>query len=137
MRLVECGAEDFRYGVAINRIRGYYKELAGARADLFVLSGNDDGAGVFANMGLSGERRSPAFAFSTAISVVNAAVGGAVVGMVLSAVLDGHIWVSASAGVRAAAASVFGWVRHGARILGAAAREVTPRYPSPTLRRDR
>ena len=23
VRLVECGAEDFRYGLAINRIRGY------------------------------------------------------------------------------------------------------------------
>ena len=25
IRLVECGAEDFRYGMAINRIRHYYK----------------------------------------------------------------------------------------------------------------
>jgi hypothetical protein len=32
VRLVECGAEDFRYGMAINRIRHYYKELAGDRA---------------------------------------------------------------------------------------------------------
>jgi hypothetical protein len=131
VRLVECSAEDFRYGVAINRIRGYYKELAGSHADLFVLSGHDDGAGVFANMGLSAERRSPAFAFSTAISVVNGVVGGAVVGIVLSAVFDGRIWLSASVGVLVAAASVFGWVLHAARILGAAAREVAPRYPSP------
>jgi len=29
IRLVECGAEDFRYGLAINRIRGYYRQLAG------------------------------------------------------------------------------------------------------------
>jgi len=34
VRLVECGAEDFRYGLAINRIRAYYKEIAGERADL-------------------------------------------------------------------------------------------------------
>jgi len=31
IRLVECGAEDFRYGLAINRIRGYYRQLAGDR----------------------------------------------------------------------------------------------------------
>src|SRR5215207_1638794 len=71
VRLVECGAEDLRYGMAINRIRGYYKELADDRADLFLLSGHDDAAGVFLNMGVSPDRRSPAFAFSTAIAVVN------------------------------------------------------------------
>jgi hypothetical protein len=36
VRLVECGAEDFRYGLAINRIRGYYKQLAGDEANLFL-----------------------------------------------------------------------------------------------------
>ena len=51
VRLVECGAEDLRYGMAINRIRGYYKELADDRADLFLLSGHDDAAGVFAEHG--------------------------------------------------------------------------------------
>jgi hypothetical protein len=34
VRLVECAAEDFRYGLAINRIRHYYGEAAGNRADL-------------------------------------------------------------------------------------------------------
>ena len=132
VRLVECGAEDFRYALAINRIRGYYKELAGPQADLFLLSGNDDGIGVFANMGLSGQRRSSAFAFSTAIAVVNGVVGGAVVGVVLSGVLDGRTWEAATAGVAVAALSVLGWGRHGARTLDDAAREVTPRHPSPT-----
>ena len=36
IRVVECGAEDFRYGVAINRIRGYYKQIAGDQAELFL-----------------------------------------------------------------------------------------------------
>ena len=53
VRLVELGAEDLRYGIAINRIRGYYQEIAGDRADLFLLSGHDDAAGVFLNMGIS------------------------------------------------------------------------------------
>jgi hypothetical protein len=39
VRMVECGAEDFRYGLAINRIRGYHKQLAGDQANLFLLSG--------------------------------------------------------------------------------------------------
>jgi hypothetical protein len=45
VRVVECGAEDFRYGVAINRIRNYYKQVAGDQAKLFLLSGHDDGRG--------------------------------------------------------------------------------------------
>src|SRR6266508_6841675 len=49
VRVVECGAEDFRYGVAINRIRNYYKQIAGDQAKLFVLSGHADGRGVFEN----------------------------------------------------------------------------------------
>jgi hypothetical protein len=70
VRLVECGAEDFRYGLAINRIRHYYEEVAGDRANLFLLSGHDDGEGVFANMGLPAEGRKPYFAFSSAILVI-------------------------------------------------------------------
>jgi hypothetical protein len=38
VRVVECGAEDFRYGVAVSRIRNYYKQIAGDQAKLFVLS---------------------------------------------------------------------------------------------------
>jgi hypothetical protein len=95
VRLVECGAEDLRYGMAINRIRGYYKELAEDRADLFLLSGHDDAAGVFLNMGIAPDRRSPVFAFSTAIAVVNGVVGGAVAALALGChpgfpVLGGH-----------------------------------------------
>lgn len=132
VRLVECGAEDLRYGMAINRIRAYYKELAGDRADLFLLSGHDDGAGVFLNMGLSASRRRPAFAFSTAVAVVNGVVGGAVAGLALGAVPGVELWLATTAGVLVAAASLFGWMRHAARILETAASQVTPRFPSPS-----
>jgi hypothetical protein len=50
VRLVECSAEDFRYALAINRIRNYYQQLAGEQARLFLLSGHDDATGVFGNM---------------------------------------------------------------------------------------
>jgi hypothetical protein len=108
--------------MAINRIRGYYKELAGERADLFLLSGHDDAAGVFLNMGVSPDRRSPAFAFSTAVAVVNGVVAGAVAGLALSAIPDVPLWMATLVGVIAAAASILGWVRRAGPILDAAAR---------------
>jgi hypothetical protein len=132
VRLVECGAEDLRYGMAINRIRGYYKELADDRADLFLLSEHDDAAGVFLNMGLSPERRSPAFAFSTAVAVVNGVVGGAVAALALGAIPDVALWLATVVGVIVAMASIVGWVRRAGRILDAAARQVTPRSPTPS-----
>jgi hypothetical protein len=134
LRLVECSAEDLRYGMAINRIRGYYKELADDRADLFLLSAHDDAAGVFLNMGIAPERRSPAFAFSTAIAVVNGVVGGAVVALALGAIPDLPIWLATVVGVIVAAASIVVWVRRAGRILDAAARQVTPRSPTPSPR---
>src|SRR5919109_5033164 len=69
VRMVECSAEDFRYGMAINRIRAYYKEIAGDRADLFLLSAHDDPPGVLATTALPTGGRIPYFAFSTAIAV--------------------------------------------------------------------
>jgi hypothetical protein len=132
VRLVECGAEDLRYGIAINRIRGYYKELAGERADLFLLSGHDDAAGVFLNMGIAPTRRSPAFAFSTAIAVVNGVVGGAVAALALGAIPDVPLWLATVVGVIVAVASIVGWVRRAGHILGEAARQVTPLSPTPS-----
>jgi hypothetical protein len=132
VRLVECGAEDLRYGMAINRIRGYYKELADDRADLFLLSGQDDAVGVFLNMGIAPDRRSPAFAFSTAIAVVNGVVGGAVAALALGAIPDLlPLWLATVVGVIVTAVSIVGWVRRAGSILDAAARQVTPRFPSP------
>jgi hypothetical protein len=113
VRLVECGAEDFRYGLAINRIRHYYKEVAGSRADLFLLSGHDDGVGVFENMGLPAEGRKPYFAFSTAVLV------------------DASLAVAATGGGVTAVASVYGWLRYADRMLDAAAAEPEPLFPSP------
>lgn len=122
VRLVELGAEDLRYGVAINRIRGYYHELAGDRSELFLLSGRADAAGVFLNMGLA-PKRSSAYAFSSAIAVVNGVVGGAVVALAIG--LPGApIWLAAAVGVLVAAGSVLGWLRFAARLLGRTAVDV-------------
>ena len=74
--MVECGAEDFRYGLAINRIRGYYKQLAGDQANLFLMSGHDDGPGVFANVAVPVEGRTQYFTFGSVVAVINSVVGG-------------------------------------------------------------
>jgi hypothetical protein len=131
VRLIELGAEDLRYGMAINRIRGYYKELADDRADLFLLSGHDDPAGVFANMGLSPEHRGHAFAFSTAIAVVNGILGGGVAALAVSAVSGVGLWLATMVGVLVAAGSIAGWVAYAARLLRSAATQASPRIPSP------
>jgi hypothetical protein len=131
VRLVECGAEDFRYGLAINRIRHYYKEVAGERADLFLLSAHDDGAGVFENMGLPAVGRKPYFAFSTAVLVINGVVGGGAVAIALGALLDASLGVAVGVGAAAAIASVAGWLRYADRLLDASAAQVEPLYPTP------
>jgi hypothetical protein len=134
VRLVECGAEDFRYGLAINRIRHYYKEIAGPRADLFLLSGHDDGVGVFENMGIPAAGRKPYFAFSTAILVINSVVGGVAVALALGAVSDAALGPAAGLGGVAAIASVLVWLRYADRLLDASAAATEPRFPSPDAR---
>jgi hypothetical protein len=131
VRLVECGAEDFRYGLAINRIRHYYKEVAGDRADLFLLSGHDDGAGVFANMGLPATGRKPYFAFSSAVLVINSVVGGAAVALALGAFVDAPLALAAGVGGVAAVVSVAAWLRYADRLLEHAA-QAPPLFPSPS-----
>jgi hypothetical protein len=132
IRLVECGAEDFRYGMAINRIRHYYKELAHDRAGLFLLSGHDDATGVFANMGLPLVGRKPYFAFSTAVLVINSVVGGAAVALAVGAGFDAPLGLAAGVGGAVAVVSVIGWLRYADRRLDASAADTTPMFPSPS-----
>jgi hypothetical protein len=131
VRLVECGAEDFRYGLAINRIRHYYQQVAGDQAKLFLLSGHDDGAGVFANMGIPAEGRTPVFAFSSAIAVINSVVGGGAVAIALGAVVDASLGVAAGAGAVMAIVSVVAWLRYADRLLDASAGQTEVLFPSP------
>jgi hypothetical protein len=131
VRLVECGAEDFRYGLAINRIRHYYEEIAGSRADLFLLSSHDDPAGVFANMAVPAEGRKPYFAFSTAVLVIDSVVGGAAVAVALGAFVDASLGVATAVGIAAAIVSVVIWLRYADRLLDATAAQTAPLYPSP------
>jgi hypothetical protein len=130
IRLVECGAEDFRYGLAINRIRHYYQEVAGSRASLFLLSGHDDGVGVFANMGLPAKGRKPYYAFSSAIIVINSVVGGAAAALAIGYAFDPPLGLATGVGGAVALVSVVGWILYAGRLLDKATL-ATPLFPSP------
>jgi hypothetical protein len=132
VRLVECGAEDFRYGMAINRIRNYYQEVAGDRANLFLLSGHDDAAGVFANMGLPVTGRPPFFTFASAIAVINGVVGGCAAAIALAAFAGAALAPAASAGVAGATVSVVTWLRYSQRLHDSTTGEAKPLFPSPS-----
>jgi hypothetical protein len=130
VRLVECGAEDFRYGLAINRIRGYYKQLAGDRANLFLLSGHDDGLGVFANVAVPVEGRTQYFTFGSVVAVINSVVGGSAVAIALGAFVDAPLGVAAAAGGVVAIVSVVGLLRFAGRLLETRTGEVEALFPS-------
>ena len=83
VRVLETGIEDAIYGLAINRIRHYYLELAGDDARYFVLGGNDDVQGGLANMGLSPSPWRPFFSVASVIAVINSMVAGALAGITL------------------------------------------------------
>jgi hypothetical protein len=133
VRLVECSAEDFRYGQAINRIRAYYKEIAEDRAELFLLPAHDDPMGVLTSAALSPRRyegRVPVFAFSSAIAVINSVVGGAAVAVGLGAVVDASLGVAAAGGGVVAILSAVAWIEYSDRLFTARAEEVEPLFPS-------
>jgi hypothetical protein len=131
VRLVECGVEDVRYGMAINRIRGYYRELAGDQARLFLLSGHDDARGVFENAGVPASRRPQVFSFATVVAVINAVVGGSAVGIAVSAAADPPLGVAAVAGGAFGAVSIAMSLRVAAVILARRVPHDPPLYPTP------
>ena len=131
VRIVECGFEDFRYGVAINRIRHYYLELAGDRANLFLLSGHDDGGGVFGNVGVRAEGRTQFLTFGTVVAVINSVVGGSAIAIALGAFADESLAVAASVGGAVAVVSLFALLRFADRMLAERAGELTSLFPSP------
>jgi hypothetical protein len=130
VRLVECAVEDFRYGLAINRIRGYYKQLAGDRANLFLLSGHDDGRGVFANAAVPPDGRTQYFTFASVVGVINSVVGGSAVAIALGSFVDASLGVAAGAGGVVAIVSLILLLRFADRLLDARTGGVQALFPS-------
>ncbi len=131
VRVVECGAEDFRYGVAINRIRNYYKQIAGDQAKLFLLSGHDDGRGVFENAAVPPERRRQFFTFATVVAVINSVVGGSAIAIALGAIADASLGVAAGVGGVAALVSLVALLRYADRLLEERTGRTESIFPSP------
>jgi hypothetical protein len=131
VRLVESSVEDVRYGRAINRIRGYYLELAGDQARLFLLSAHDDPAGVLENMGLRPTRWRLYFTAATMIAVLNSVAGGAAVALALGVALDATLGIAAGAGAAAAALSLLVMRRAEYRIHVAGSARLETLFPSP------
>jgi hypothetical protein len=131
VRIVECGAEDYRYGVAINRIRNYYKQIAGEQARLFLLSGHDDGRGVFANAAIPPEGRRQYFTFATVVAVINSVVGGSAIAVAVGAITDAPLGVAAGAGGALGLLSLTLLLRHADRLLEERAGRTEALFPSP------
>ena len=131
VRVVECGAEDYRYGVAINRIRHYYKQLAGSEARLFLLSGHDDGRGVFDNATVPAEGRRQWFSFASVVAVINSVVGGSAIAIAISVIADAPIAVSAGAGGAVGLVSLALLLRHADRLLQRRAASTESIFPTP------
>jgi hypothetical protein len=129
VRLVENSAEDFRYGQAINRIRSYYQELAGDRAELFLLSGHDDRAGVLSNMGARPGSHQQYFTFASTIAVINSVVGGSAAAIAAGA-FGASLAAATGVGAGAAIVSLVVSLRLQARLLGDRARQTRALFPS-------
>lgn len=103
VRLAESSVEDLIYGRAINRIRGYYRQVAGSDARYFALGGHDDVAGVLANMGMDRPSRWQLwFTLATMIETLNGVVAGSAVAFAVDRLglsLAGACGVGAAAGV--------------------------------------
>jgi hypothetical protein len=132
VRLVECSVEDFRYGVAINRIRHHYLTIAGDEARLFLLSGHDDGRGVFENAGVPVERRTQFFSFASVIAIINSVVGGSAVAIALGALAGASLGLATAAGGVAALLSLGAWLRTAARLLDRRAARTESLFPTPS-----
>ncbi|MGH3456968.1 hypothetical protein [Aeromicrobium sp.] len=131
IRVVECGAEDYRYGVAINRIRNYYKRIAGDEARLFLLSGHDDGRGVFGNAAVPSEGRRQYFSFASVVALINSVIGGSTCAVALSVVLDASLGVASGAGGALGLLSLILLLRHASRLLQKRAGSTEVIFPSP------
>ena len=131
VRVVECSAEDYRYGVAINRIRNYYKRIAHDEARLFLLSGHDDGAGVFSNAAVPTEGRTQFLSFASVVAIINSVVGGSAIAIAVGAVADGPLGVAAAVGGAVGLVSLVLLLRYAERLLRLRAGSTESIFPSP------
>jgi hypothetical protein len=131
VRLVQSVNEDFQYGRAINRIRHHYLELAGGKANLFMMSAHDDATGVLANMGIRRSTWQAYFTTPSMVAVINSVVGGSAVAIAVGAIADPPLGITAGIGGLVAIVSLAALRRFETRYLQAGVGEVEILFPSP------
>jgi len=132
VRLVQSSTEDLLYGRAINRIRGYYRELAGEHARYLLLDDHDDVYGVLANMGM----RRPArwqlwFTLAAMVAVITAVIAGATQALIVARLTDDGLGWPVVAGAAAALAALSALARVQNRMHLSARGWDQPLFPSP------
>jgi hypothetical protein len=131
VRLVQSVAEDFQYGRAINRIRHHYLELAGDKAELFMMSAHDDAIGVLTNMGITRSTWQAYFTTPSMVAVINSVVGGSAVAITVGAIADPPLGIAAGFGGLVAILSFLMLRRFETRYLQAGVGELEILFPSP------
>jgi hypothetical protein len=130
IRVLEKSIEDLYYARAINRIRHYYLELAADDAGYFLLGGNDDVAGVFANMATSPSRAQLLYSPATTVGVVNSVVGGSGIALLIGAVSDASPGLAVAVGAFAAGGLALVHVLHERRTFTRAFAHMDVAFPS-------
>jgi hypothetical protein len=130
IRVLEKSIEDLYYARAINRIRHYYLELAADDAGYFLLGGNDDVAGVFANMATSPSRAQLLYSPATTVGVVNSVVGGSGIALLIGAVSDASPGLAVAVGAVAAGGLALVHVLHERRTFTRAFAHMHVAFPS-------
>jgi len=121
------------YGRAINRIRTYYRQVAGRDARYLLLTGHDDVLGVLATMGVFRPSRwGLIFTLASMIGVLNSMVGGTAVAFLVGAVFGASLGAAAGAGGVAAIVSAFAHSRWQQQHHREASESAETLFPSPT-----
>jgi hypothetical protein len=134
VRLLEKAIEEFYYARAINRIRSYYLELAGADVRYFLLKGHDDAPGVFENMGLSSSRVQLVFTSASTIAIVNSVVAGAGTALLIGAAANTSPGLAVGCGAAATVALAIGHLLHERRSFTRAFASMEVLFPSGAAR---
>jgi hypothetical protein len=108
-----------------------YKQIAGDQARLFLLSGHDDGRGVFENAAVPSEGRQQFFTFATVVAVIGSVVGGSAIAIALGAIADASLGVAAAVGGVAALVSLVALLRYADRLLEERTGRTESIFPSP------
>ncbi len=129
VRIVETAVEDNIAAMAINRIRGYYLELAGEEARAyFALGPHDDRQGVLANAGLNLGVARKLDSVATVIALINSMVAGAAAGVAMEAFVARGTAIAAGIAVTAVAGLAHLWF--GPRLFFGALERFPPLFPS-------